>query len=109
MGHFVGVRRRIGLKVNAGKSKLMVLKGEEELECEIHVDGIRLEHVSKFKYLGCTLYESGTNGAECSMKVAGTIRSLVNIRDLQFEILHETLFVPVVMYGSETMLWKEKD
>ena len=32
---------------------MMVLNGEEELECEIHVDGIRLEHVSEFKYLGC--------------------------------------------------------
>ena len=23
--------------------------------------------------------------------------------------LHETLFVPVLMYGSETMLWKKKE
>ena len=23
-------------------------------------------------------------------------------------VLHETLLVPVLMYGSETMLWKEK-
>ena len=37
-------------------------------------------------------------------RVAGVIRSLVNARDLQLE----TLFVPVLMYGSETMLWKEK-
>ena len=54
--------------------------------------------------------ESGTDGAECSKKVAsgrrvaGTIRSLVNAR-----VLHETLLVPVLMYGSETMLWREKE
>ena len=42
-----------GLKVNAGKSNEMIMNGEEELNCEVHVDGIRLEHVSKFKYLGC--------------------------------------------------------
>ena len=44
-------------------------------------------------------------------KVAGAIRSLVNARDLQLEcarVLHETLFVPVLMYGSETILWKEE-
>ena len=29
-----------------------------------------LEHVSEFKYLGCVLDESGTDGAECSRKVA---------------------------------------
>ena len=79
------------MKVNAGKSKVMVLNGEEELECEVHVDGIRLEHVSEFKYLGCVLEESGTDGAECNRKVTsrkrfvGAIWSLVNSRDLQLE------------------------
>ena len=34
-----------GLKVNAGKSKVMVLNGGEGLKCELHVDGIRLEHL----------------------------------------------------------------
>ena len=24
-------------------------------------------------------------------------------------VLHETLLVPVLLYGSETMLWKEKE
>ena len=59
-----------------------------------------------------------TDGAECSRKaasgrrVAGAIRSLVNARDLQLEcasVLHETLLVPVLMYCSETMIWKEKE
>ena len=65
MGRFAEVCRRRGLKVNAGKSKVMVLNGEE-----VHVDGICLEHVSEFRYLGCILHESGTDGAECSRKVA---------------------------------------
>ena len=52
------------------------------------------------------LDEAGTDGAECSRKmasgrrVAGAIRSLANGKDLQL--------VPVFIYGSETMLWKEK-
>ena len=33
VGQFVEVCRRRGLKVNAGKSKVMVLNGEEGLEC----------------------------------------------------------------------------
>ena len=83
------------------------------LECEIHVDGVRLGHVSEFKYLGCVLDESGTYEAQCSSKVAsgrrvaGAIRSLVNTRSLQLEcarVLHESLLVPVLMYGSETMI-----
>ena len=62
--------------------------------------------------------ESGTDEAVCRSKVAsgrrvaGTIRSLVNGRVLQLDfvtVLHETLLVPVLMYGSETMIWKEKE
>ena len=61
--------------------------------------------------------ESSTDGAKCSMevairRVAGFIGSLVNDRDLQLEyakVLHEALLVPVPLYGSETMLWKEKE
>ena len=47
--------RRRGLKVNAGKSKVIVLGGDEGLECDVCADGIHLEHVSEFKYLGCVL------------------------------------------------------
>ena len=98
-------------KVNAGKSKVMVLNGEMGLECEVHIYGVRLQHVSEFKYLGFVLDDSGTDAAECSRKVtsgrrvAGAIISLVNAWDLQ--IVHETLLVPVLIYGSETMLWKK--
>ena len=61
-----------------------MLCGEEWLECEDCVDGIRLEHVSEFKYLGCVLEESVTDDAEFNkkvasgMRVAGAIWSLVN-------------------------------
>ena len=59
VGRFVEVCRRRGLKVNEGKSKVTVLGGEEGLNCEVCANGIRLEHVSEFKYLGCILDVSG--------------------------------------------------
>ena len=49
--------RRRGLKINAGRNNVIVLNGEVGLECEFH-----LEHVLEFKYLGCVLDESGTDG-----------------------------------------------
>ena len=88
----------------------MVLGGEEGLDCEVCVNGICLEHVSEFKYLGCVLDESGMDEAECSWKVAsgrrvaGAIRCLVNDRSLQLEcarVLHDTLLMPVLTYGSD--------
>ena len=53
--------------------------------------GAQLEEVSKFKYLGCVLNESGTDDAKSWMKVvsgrkvASTIRPLVNARGLQLQ------------------------
>ena len=44
-------------------------------------------------------------------RVAGAIRSLVNPRSLQLEcgrVLCESLRVPVLTHGSETMIWWEK-
>ena len=39
MGRFVEVFRRRGLKLNPDKRKVMVLNGEEGLECKARVDG----------------------------------------------------------------------
>ena len=41
---------------------MMVMNGEDRLEYEVHIDGVCLEHVSKFKYLGCVLDEASTDG-----------------------------------------------
>ena len=43
-------------------------------------------------------------------KIASMIRFLVNARNVQFEctrVLHKALFVPVLMYGSEIMVWRK--
>ena len=88
VGFFIDACKRRGLKVNAGKNKVMVLNGVERLD---RVDRMQLEHVLEFKYLGSVLDESGTEEAGCRRKVvsgrrvAGAIRSSVNARDLQLE------------------------
>ena len=64
-----GCRRR-GLKVNAGKRKVMVKNGEDRLEREVHVDRVRLKHVSEFKYLGCVL----TNRVQMGQNAVGRER-----------------------------------
>ena len=63
VGLLVEICRRRGLKINAGKSKVIVLNGEEGLEYEVYVDRIHFEHVSKFKYLECISDELGNDRA----------------------------------------------
>ena len=66
VGYSVELCRRRSLKVTA----VMVLNGEEGLECKIYINRIPLKQVSEFKYLGCVLDKSGIHGAECNRKVA---------------------------------------
>ena len=104
VGRFIEVCRRRGLKVNEGKSKVMLLGREKELKCEVCVGRLRLERASEFEYLGSVLDKSCTDEAECSKmasgrRVAGAIRCLVNARSFQLECArfwHELLLVPVL-------------
>ena len=76
---------------------------------------MRLKHVSELKYLECVLGGSGTDEEERRRKVAsgrrvaGAIKPQVNTRGLQLDcawVFHDTLFVPVLMYGSEVIICK---
>ena len=118
VGSFIEMCRRRALKINSGKSKVMVLGVEKVLECVVCVNGISLEHVLEFKYLRCVLNESGADETEFSRKVvsegraAGGIRSLLNARSLQLEcamVLDESMLVSVLTCGSETIIWREKN
>ena len=53
---------------------------------------------------GMILDDPSTNCAECRRNVTVDIRSLVNA----WSLLHEAMLVPVLLYGSETMVWREK-
>ena len=113
VGYFVGVCRR-GLKVNAGNSKVMVLGGEGELECEVCVDRIRLQHISNLNiwdvFWTNLVHMRTWRKVESGRGVADAISSLVNNRGFQLEcprVLYESLLMAVLMCGSETMIWKE--
>lgn len=55
--------RRLGLKRNAGKSKVIIF-GEDGTLCDVAILGACLEWGQSFKYLGCVLNESGTDEAD---------------------------------------------
>ena len=55
---------------------------EGGIECEVCVEGMRLEYMVEFKYLEFVLNASGTDEGECLGKVAATIRSVVKARGL---------------------------
>ena len=83
--------------MNAGKRKVMVLGQEDELVYEICVDGVQLEHMSEFNYLGCFFFGSGTDEAECrrkfanERKVENPIIFLVIARDCSLIVLESCI------------------
>ena len=88
---------------------VMAMNGEEGLECKIYVDGMRLERMSEFKYLRW-FWMNQVHIRECRRKVASgwrvacAIRYLVIARGLQLEyanVLHESLLITVLIYGSD--------
>ena len=100
---FIEVCRRGGLKVNASKSKVMVLGREEG------VDKMRLEDVSDSNTWD-VFWMNRVQMRQCRRRgIAGTIAPSVNARGLHTEctrVLYESLLIPVLMYGSEAMIWK---
>ena len=70
----------------------------------------------EFKYLGCVLNKSSADEKSVleRWRVGGLqvlLGALVNASGLQPECartLHEELLMLVLMYGSGTMIWKEK-
>ena len=112
VGCFVEVFKRRGLKVNAGKSEVMVLGEEEGLKYEVCIDGIRLEHLQNLNTWDVFWTNRVQMRVASGSTVVGAIRSLVNARSLQLDcakVLDESLLVPVLTYGSETVIWKEEE
>jgi hypothetical protein len=114
---FNRVCKRRGLAINVGKSKVMVMNGVD-VQCHVEVDGVQLEQVSEFKYLGYMIENKGGDDAECDRKVsngrrvAGAITTMGNAKNLNLECLkrlHECMLVPVLMFGSEVMVWSQKN
>jgi hypothetical protein len=117
VGEFNGVCKRRGLAINVEKSKVMVMNGVD-VQCHLEVDGVQLEQVPVFKYLGYMIENKGIDDVECDRKVsngrrvAGAIKTLANTKNLSLECirrLHECMLVPVLMYGSEVTVWSQKN
>ena len=105
-----------GLKVNTNKSKVVIFGGKEGLECGIRVDGEQLEQASELKYFECVLDESGMDVTECHRKVASERKLhmpsghwlMIGVCRLSVLGSFEGLLVPILPYGSETMIMERK-
>src|SRR5678816_3592537 len=103
-----------GLKINPGKSKVLVFEEEESVEeevLEVRVGGVVLEEVKIFRYLGMELGKGGGMKEEIEHRIGEGMRALSGLReiwkggDLSQKVkisMFEKICVPAVLYGCET-------
>ena len=112
MNEFERACDSIGLKINVGKSKVLMAKKNRMGSCE-KLRGSREEmhEVDKFNYLGVMISEDGGMGEEVAHRVLegrkfwGTMSKLWKENMVSREVkceLWERVVIPTVVYDSET-------
>jgi hypothetical protein len=109
----VSASKKIGLEVNAEKTKYMVMSRNHNAgqNHNIKIDNKSFEGVEEFKYLGTTLANRNSiheeiksrlkSGNACYHSVQNLLSSRLLSKNTKIRV-HRTIILPVVLYGCET-------
>jgi len=111
------VVERYKMRINIKKTKVMKIGRNQGDDLHISINGIELEQVSQFKYLGSILTENGSCESEIRVRIAlakdafSKHQTLLtkNIRPALKKRLVKTLIWSVLLYGAETWTMKKAD
>ena len=105
------VCERRKLKVNVGKSKVMVCSRERQrTELRVRLKGELLEEVESFRYLGSEISRDAGMSVEVEkrtkegMATYGAMKSIWKVKEVGMNAkraLYESIIVPTVLYGGE--------
>ena len=98
--------------MNAKKTKAMVFsKTPETPRADLTIDGIHIEQVEKFKYLGATITEDGRSETEIKTRTSiakekfSQMKKLLTSKQISLKLRKKILncyIYSIFMYGSET-------
>src|SRR6266516_1762439 len=102
--------KNYGMKINAQKTKTMVVSWEGGGVVNITVDGRKIEQVKSFKYLGSVITEDGRSHSDVKIRIvmakdAFNKRKELLTKGLSMKLkkrMIKVLVWPVVLYGCET-------
>ena len=110
--------KRKGMKVNVSKTKVMVFERDEYVtDCNIVIDGEKVEEVKEFVYLGSKFTKDGTCESDIERRVNagnmvnGALYAFMNSQKVSQKArlaVHRGVLVPTLMYGSESWVWQKK-
>jgi len=107
-----------GLKVNTGKTEVMLSSREKRQLKVVDSGGVALNQVTKFKYLGLMLEEEGRSESAVRARVAAgwnkwrEVSGVVGDRRMPRKLkvkIYETVVRPVMVYGGELWTLRKKE
>ena len=100
-----------GLELNLSKTKTMTI-GNKNKTCHIKIEGVEIEHVSEYKYLGVIITQDGSAEIEIHNRLKAANKSFhaLNKAILSNKLIKEetkitvykSIYLPILIYGSET-------
>ena len=113
------VCERRKLRVNVGKSKVMVCSRERQrTELSVRLKGEILEEVESFRYLGSKISKNAEISVEVEQRMKegmatyGAMKSIWKVKEVGMNVkkaLYESIIVPTVLYGGETWGLREAE
>jgi len=104
------------MKINTGKTESLVVS-RKPVQCTLHVSGVPLKQVEKFKYLGVEFASEASGDGELDRRIgaAGVVmrqlgRRVLGRRELSRKAklaVYRSIFIPTLTYGHE--LWVMTD
>ena len=105
------IAKSVGLKINSGKTKLMKVKTKSSQKT--HANGVEIEEIENFKYLGSYISANGCIDMEISTRIAMAAQAFNKLgkiwksSSLQYKTklkLYKSNVRSVLLYAAET--WK---
>jgi len=112
-----GDAEKAGLKINIGKTKTMVF-GKESLANKVEIDGMQIDNVNEFVYLGSLLTWDNDCSKEMKRRLDKAIGAMAGFstiwksRHVSIQVKLKLLYVyvfSVLLYASETWTLKKLD
>ena len=100
-----------GMEISQEKSKTMVTLKNDDKSANIYMDGMLLEDVKTFKYLGATLKSRVSSDNELRIRLASATSAMIRLnviwtsKNISFKIkfnLYISLVLSILLYGCET-------
>ena len=105
--------KEYGMAINAKKTMVMVIGAKAETKCNITIDGLALEQVKRYKYLGSWITEDVRCDTEVTTRIAMAKTAFWQNKEImRRNVRHETKLkilncyvFSVLNYGCESWTW----